>query len=93
MAIKNFLHVGLEKFYNTGSKAKINAAHAKKLGKILDHLDAAVVIKDMNFPGSGLHRLKGKLKDFYSIHISGNYVVIFRFENGNALDVDYLDYH
>ena len=47
----------------------------------------------MNYPGSDFHGLKGKRKEFYSVHVSGNWVVIFRFEGGNAYDVDYLDYH
>jgi proteic killer suppression protein len=47
----------------------------------------------MNLPGLGLHSLKGSLKSFWSVSVSGNWRVIFRFENGNAADIDYLDYH
>jgi len=47
----------------------------------------------MNLPGLGLHPLKGSLKGFWAVMVSGNWRVIFRFENGNAIDVDYLDYH
>jgi proteic killer suppression protein len=93
MAIKTFKHKGLEKFFNTGSKSKISAAHAKKLALILDRLSASHQAQDMNFPGSNFHQLKGDLKNFYSVHVSGNYVVIFRFNGNDAYDVDYLDYH
>jgi hypothetical protein len=41
----------------------------------------------------GLHPLKGSLKSFWSVPVSGNWRVIFRFENGNASDVDDVDYH
>ncbi len=47
----------------------------------------------MNYPGSNFHGLKGKLKGFYSVHVSGNWVVIFHFKGNNVYDVDYLDYH
>lgn len=47
----------------------------------------------MDFPGAGLHPLKGDKKEFWSVSISGNWRLIFRFENGHAYDVDYIDYH
>jgi len=47
----------------------------------------------MNFPGSGLHALKGELDGFWSIRVSGNWRIIFKFEAGDAYDVDYTDYH
>ena len=47
----------------------------------------------MNFPGSGLHALKGKYAGFYAVKVSGNWRLIFRFEGTDAYDVDYLDYH
>ena len=56
-------------------------------------MDAAAVKEDMNYPGSGCHELKGDLKGFYSVKVTGNYRVIFRFESGNIYDVNYLDYH
>ncbi len=64
-----------------------------KIELILDRLDAAVDPKDMNFPGSNFHSLKGDRKNFYSVHVNGNWVIIFKFENGEAYDVDLLDYH
>lgn len=93
MAIKTFKNKGLEKFFITGSKAKILVAHAKRLESLLDRLKASSKPSDMDYPCSDFHKLKGNLKDFYSVHVSGNYVVIFRFEGNDAYDVDYLDYH
>lgn len=91
--IKNFKHKGLEKLYATGSKQGVKPEHASRLRLILARLDASSVPEDMNLPGLGLHPLKGSLKTFWSVSVSGNWRVIFRFENGNATDVDYLDYH
>lgn len=93
MTIKIFKHKGLKNFFETGSKAGIQPAHAKRIGLILDLLNGASQAKDMNFPGSNFHPLKGNLKDFYSVHVNGNWTIIFRFENGDAKDVDLIDYH
>lgn len=93
MAIKKFRHKGLKKFFDCDDKSGILAAHAKRIGLILDLLDAAVKVKDMNFPGSNFHLLKGDLKDYYSVHVNGNWAIIFKFENGDAFDVDLIDYH
>ena len=91
--IKSFRHKGLQKFFFDGTKKGIQPKHAEKLADILDLLDAANEIKDMNFPGSDLHPLKGDLRGFWSVKVSGNWRIIFRFENGDVLDVDYVDYH
>lgn len=93
MSIKSFKHKGLKLFFETGNKSKITAAHMKKIGLILDRLDAAISPKDMDFPGSNFHSLKGNLKNFFSVHVNGNWTIIFRFEGSHAFDVDYLDYH
>ena len=91
--IKNFRHKGLEAFYSKGSKAGIQAKHAERLRLVLARLDAAGEPRDMNLPGLRLHRLTGRLNDFWAVDISGNWRVIFRFEKQDIIDVDYLDYH
>ncbi len=93
MPIKTFKHKGLKKFFETGNKAGIQASQVKRIGLILDLLNHAAEAKDMNFPGSDFHKLKGALKDFYSVHVNGNWTIIFHFENGDASDVDLVDYH
>jgi proteic killer suppression protein len=47
----------------------------------------------MKFPGSDLHQLKGKMKGSWAVKVSGNWRVVFSFKEGNAFDVDYIDYH
>lgn len=91
--IKDFEHKGLKAFFHEGTKKGIQPRDAQKLADILDRLHAAANIKDMNYPGSYLHELKGELKGFWSVKVTGNWRVIFKFENGNAYKVDYLDYH
>lgn len=64
-----------------------------KIVLMLGRLDAAGTIEDMNVPGFGLHRLSGDLKGFWSVTVSRNWRIVFRFEEGYAFDVDFLDYH
>ena len=91
--IKGFRHKGLEKLFCDGTKKGVQPEHARKLLDILDRLDAASVVEDMNYPGSFLHPLKGNLKGLWSVRVSGNWRVTFQFENGDAYIVDYTDYH
>ena len=91
--ILSFKHKGLRKFYETGSRAGIHAVHAKRLWLMLAALDTATVIDDMDIPGFNLHPLKGSRKGIWSISVSGNWRVTFKFEDGNAHIVNYEDYH
>lgn len=91
--IKSFRHKGLENFFLTGSKRGIRPEHAVRLADALDRLDRAATINDMAYPGSFLHPLKGGLEGLWSVRISGNWRIIFRFENGDAYLVAYVDYH
>ena len=91
--INSFKHKGLKEFFYTGNHKGINPKHVNKLAKILDRLDSADVIKDMNYPGSNLHQLSGNLKGQFSVSVSGNWRVFFEFYEGNAYIVNYDDYH
>jgi proteic killer suppression protein len=91
--IRSFADKGLRKFFETGSYAGVIPEHNKRLRLILGVLNAAVSIRDVSLPGLGLHRLTGRLSGFWSVTVSGNWQVVFRFEDGETLDVDYLDYH
>ena len=91
--IKSFRHKGLKKLYETGSHEGIQPEHAKRLRIILARLDASKSPEDMNLPGLKLHPLKGKHEGFWSVSVSANWRVIFRFQGHYVFDVDYLDYH
>lgn len=91
--ILSFAHKGLRKFWETESTSGIQAQHAAKLRLILQRLDAAEVVEDVNFHGARLHLLKGDKKDLWSVTVNGNWRITFRFEKGDAEVVDYTDYH
>lgn len=91
--INSFKHKGLEQFFYSGTKKGIKPEHASKLERILDRLNAASELKDMNYPGSNLHALSGERQGQYAVNVSGNWRVIFEFINGDAYMVDYDDYH
>ena len=91
--IKSFKHKGLERFFYSGNKMGIKPQHAERLERILDRLNAANEIKDMNYPGSNLHKLTGDKKDQYAVKVSDNWRVFFKFVDGDAYVVDYDDYH
>jgi proteic killer suppression protein len=91
--IRSFAHKGLRKFFETGTNAGFRPEHKKRLRLILGVLTSATGMQDVGLPGLGLHRLSGTLSGFWSVSVSGNWRVIFRFEDGEALDVDYIDYH
>ena len=91
--IKTFGHKGLEDFFFDGKMKGSQTSHADRLRLRLDRLHSAQTVEDMNAPGYDLHKLKGKLKDFWSIKVSGNWRLIFQFKDGHAYVVDYRDYH
>ena len=91
--IRAFRHKGLESYFRTGSKAGIVAAHAKRLRLQLAALDAAVGPQGMNLPGWKLHPLVGALAGHWAVSVSGNWRLIFRFKDRDAVVVDYQDYH
>ena len=91
--IKSFQHKGLKKYYETGSKKGIQATHADKLSRQLFALNRAIHPEDMNQYGWKLHELKGDLRGHWSVKVNGNWRMTFKFENGDAVLVDYQDYH
>lgn len=91
--IMSFKHKGLRDFFETGSKKGIQPDHAGRLRLILDLLHAAEQIGDMNFPGSDLHLLESKQQGVWAVKVSKNWRITFTLEDGEAREVDYLDYH
>ncbi len=67
--------------------------HVEKLLRILTTLDRSESPEGMDLPGFRLHALKGRMKDHYAVSVSANWRVTFRFEEGHAVDADYIDYH
>ena len=91
--IKSFRHKGIRQFFERGTKSGIQANHAGRLRLQLAALDTAQTIDDMDLPGYKLHPLKGRMKNRWSIWVSGNWRITFEFKDGNVFVVDYEDYH
>lgn len=91
--IKSFVHKGLQQFFELGSKAGIQPHHAPRLARQLARLDVASSPEDMNVPGWRLHGLSGNMAGYYSVTVNGNWRITFTFEDGDAVLVDYQDYH
>jgi proteic killer suppression protein len=91
--IRNIRHRGLKRLFDQDDRGKLRPDLVEKIIRILGRLDAAGSIEDMNVSGFGLHRLSGDLKEFWSVTVSRNWRIIFRFEGNDAFDVDFVDYH
>jgi proteic killer suppression protein len=83
----------LERFFMTGSKAGIQPKHAMRLQEQLAILNVARKPEQMGVPGWHLHALRGKLEGHWSVRVSGNWRLTFRFEKEDAVWLDYQDYH
>ena len=91
--IRSFHHRGLKALYDGRTTRRVAPEHLEKLRDILALLDRSRKPGDMDLPGLQLHPLKGTLKGHWAVWVSGNWRVTFSFEKGEAVDVDYLDYH
>lgn len=91
--IASFRHKGLKLLFETGDHRRLRADQVGKIARILARLDEAADVRNMDLPGFRLHPLKGDLAGFWSVAVSGNWRIIFRFEAGIASDVDMVDYH
>ena len=94
MSIRSIRHRGLGRLYRSGDGRDLPATLVEKISDIMLAIDEAAHPDEVRlFPGWRLHPLKGELKGFWSVTVSGNWRVIFRFEKGNAFDLDFVDYH
>ena len=91
--IKRFRHAGIEKFFKTGSKSGVQPKHANKLKLQLGALAAAKKADDMNLPGWRWHPLTGKMAGRWAVSVNGNWRLTYAFEGGDAILIDYQDYH
>ncbi|MBW7925043.1 MAG: type II toxin-antitoxin system RelE/ParE family toxin [Burkholderiaceae bacterium] len=92
--IRSFRHKGLQAFFERGSRAGIQPAHAPRLARQLARLDEATCSNDMNLPGWRLHSLSGRdLHGHWAVWVSGNWRLTFAFDGVDAVLVDYQDYH
>lgn len=91
--IRGFRHKGLKRLFEDGERKGISPDQIEKVENILFVLSRARRPEELNLPGFRLHRLKGGQKDFWSVTVRANWRIVFRFEEGDAREVDLIDYH
>jgi len=91
--IRSIRHKGLKRLYESDDTRGLTQDHVPRIKIILARLSASSVPGDMDLPGLRLHTLKGQLKGLWAVDVSGNWRIVFRFENNEACDVDLIDYH
>lgn len=91
--IRTIRHRGLKRLCEHGDPSQVRADQVKRISDVLAHLDQAQKPSDLDLPGYRLHPLKGEFRGLWSVTISGNWRIVFRFEDGAAFDVDLVDYH
>jgi proteic killer suppression protein len=91
--IISFRHKGLKLVYEKGDRRRIASEQADKIERILARLDEATEPRNMDLPGFRLHPLKGDLAGYWSVSVSGNWRIVFRFDGASVCDVDLVDYH
>lgn len=90
---KGFKNRRLKSLHEREDPSRVSARNLEKINRILDTLDAATRPEEMDLPGFRLHPLKGELKGHWAVDVSANWRITFRIEEGNACEVDLIDYH
>ncbi len=94
MPIQSFRHKGLRRLFENDDRRKVPAEQADRLTKMMAAIDAAERIEECAaMPGWKLHPLSGDLAGYSAMSVSGNWRLVFRFEGGDAFDLDLVDYH
>ncbi len=91
--IRRFRHTGLKRLFDDGDPSRISPALLAKVERVLARLHEAAAPTDMDLPGFRLHRLKGDLSAYWAVRVSANWRVVFHFQDGDATDVDLVNYH
>jgi len=91
--VRNFRHKGLQRLFQHDDGSKLPPDMVARIRLILSTLHAAQAIEAMDISTFRLHPLKGEMKGFFSVTVRANWRIIFRFEGGEAFDLDFVDYH
>lgn len=91
--IKSFKHKGLRELFENGKSKRISTDFAPKLIRQMDAINQADLPEQLNFPGYGLHELKGERSGTWAMEVNKNWRLTFGFESGDAIDLDLEDYH
>lgn len=91
--IKSFRHKELRRVFEEDDGSKLPPDMVNRIRLILSTLHAAQEIEGVNVPTFRLHILRGELKGFFSVTVRANWRIIFQFKDGDAFNVDFIDYH
>ena len=91
--IRSFRHKGLKRFFEEDDRSKLRQDLVERIADILATLDAGETIKAMDRVGYRLHPLKGELSGYWAVTVRANWRIIFQFAEGDAHNVDLVDYH
>jgi len=91
--IRTFKHKGLKQFFINNNRKLLDSQKIDRIERTLDRLDAVMDVKDMDLPGYHLHELAGNRKGTWSVSVSDNWRLTFKFEKTDAFDLDLEDYH
>ena len=91
--IESFKHKNLKRLYEQGHRGGIGTNIRDRVERILLVLDEAQTLAEIDIPGYRLHPLTGQRQGLWSVRVTGNWRITFRFEDGNVYDVDLEDYH
>ncbi len=91
--VRSFRHKGLQRLFQHDDGSKLPPDMVARIRLILSTLYATQEIESMDIPTFRLHPLKGEMKGFFSVTVRANWRIIFRFEGGEAFDLDFVDYH
>ena len=86
-------HPGPRRFHERGDANQPNPAWLPRIRRVLALLDQANEPRHLAIPGVGLHPLKGRFRGHWSVSVSGNWRIVFRFDGGEAVDIHLIDYH
>jgi proteic killer suppression protein len=93
LSIKGFKHSGLKRFFDGNDGRRLPQDRLNRIDDILAKLTKSDALDALGVPGYRLHLLKGDRKGYWSVRVSANWRIVFRFESGNVYDVDLIDYH
>lgn len=91
--IKSFKHKGLRELFEKGKSKRLSADFAPKLIRQMDAINQVDEPQELNFPGYGLHELKGERSGVWAMKVNKNWRLTFKFESGDAAELDLEDYH
>ena len=91
--IRSFRHRGLKRYYEHDDPRYLPAALVGRIGRILGLMNAADSLDGLTLPALRLHKLTGDLKGYWSVSVTGNWRIIFTFEDGEFHNLELIDYH